>query len=156
MLPGEFNGAPLGECLQAIISAIGEMSRKYLENYDTGEKDRWYETISVERLDRSKLSIKAQLLLGELLKNGLLLDEGVTFSRAQFGLCQRYDMNKIFSPAFETTYRVRNHVYLSRQRLEELLLSPDLFLRRHRQKLEELATRKLQLSQSTLFNEDYE
>jgi hypothetical protein len=152
MLPGELDGEPLGRALQAVMSAIGEMSRQYLQHYHTGDERRWYETISLERLDRSKLSPKAQKILEELVKYGLLLDEGITFSRAQFGLCQRYDMNKIFAPAFETTYRVRNHIYLRWQRFEELLLKPDVFVKRHRDKLRDLAQRSGgEQPQATLF-----
>jgi tRNA A-37 threonylcarbamoyl transferase component Bud32 len=157
MLPGEFEGEILGNSLQAVIGAIGEVSRKYLEQYDTGEENRWYETISIERLDQSQLNQKAQTILHELVKFGLLLDEGVTFSRAQFGLSQRYDMNKIFAPAFQTTYRVRNHMYLSRELFEELLLHPHLFVERHQKKLSKLAQHKGMTHQKTLFgNDDYD
>jgi len=142
MLPDEFEGEVLGQSLQAVVSAMGEISRQYLEKYKTGEDGRWYETISLERLDRAKLNPRAHKILSELVKYGLLLDEGITFSRAQFGLCPRYDMNKIFAPAFQTTYRVRNHMYLSKERFEELLLSPHAFVNRHRNKLSELATRR--------------
>lgn len=151
MLPGEIKDEPLGERLRAIISAIGEMSHQYFTRYDTGEEGRWYETISIERLDRSKLDREENQILINLVKYGLLLDDGVTFSRAQLGLSQRYDMNKIFSPAFETTYRVRNHLYLSRQRFKELLSMPDIFLKRHRNKLSELANRNKSPIQRTLF-----
>jgi hypothetical protein len=154
MLPGEIDGEAIGLRLQAVISAIGEISRQYLEKYDTGESHRYYETISVERLDRSSLSSEAQRILEELVKYGLLLDEGITFSRAQLGLLQRYDMNKIFAPAFLTTYRVRNHMYLSQQRFEELLLKPDVFARRSRKKLGLLAQRGRTASQKSLFNEE--
>jgi tRNA A-37 threonylcarbamoyl transferase component Bud32/DNA-binding transcriptional ArsR family regulator len=139
MLPGEFEGKPLGQILQNVLSAIGEMSRQYLERYDTGEEYRWYETISLERNDNTALSSKAQHILNELVKEGLLLEEGVTFTRAQIGLSRRYDMNKIFAPAFQTTYRVRNHIFLGHNRLEEFLLKPDAFVSRHRRKLDELA-----------------
>jgi tRNA A-37 threonylcarbamoyl transferase component Bud32 len=148
MLPGELDGEPIGQRLQSVVSAIGEMSRQYIEHYDTGEEDRWYETISVERLDRKKLDPEAQTILNELIKHGLVLDEGTTFSRADFGLCHRYDLNKIFTPAFQITYRVRNHIYLSKLPFEQLLLKPDAFANRYRKKLSELAKRKTSIQQS--------
>ncbi|MBI3664335.1 MAG: hypothetical protein HY234_14965 [Acidobacteria bacterium] len=159
MLPGAIDGEPIGPRLQGVISAIGEMSRQYLERYETGEKGRWYETISLERLDRRRLPQGAQNILDELVKYGLLLDEGITFSRAQFGLLPRYDMNKIFAPAFQTTYRVRNHIYVTRNRFVELLSKPDKFVSRHRRKLDELADRrrtkvKGQPPQGLLFEEN--
>ncbi len=151
MLPGILNRQPLGQRTQAVISAIGEMSRQYLEHYDTGELGRWYETISVERLDRSAIRPDAEDVLLALINDSLLMDEGITFSRAQFGLTQRYDLNKIFAPAFQTTYRVRNHIYLSAAKFEELLLSPDVFVGRHRQKLRQLAEDKTSQRQHRLF-----
>lgn len=135
MLPGEFEGERLGEHLQAVLTAIGEMSRQYLERYPTGDPLRWYETISLERKDRDPLNPKAARIFRDLIKNGFLLDEGTTFTRAQFGLSWRYDMNKIFAPTFQTTYRVRNHLYVNRKGLQELLLRPVDFVSRHKARL---------------------
>jgi hypothetical protein len=142
MLPVKADDQPLGPRLQSILGAIGQISRAYLSEYDTGDPCRWYETISFERLDDRALCKDAADTLLYLVKYGLLLDEGVTFSRAQFGLCRRYDMNKIFAPALRTTYRVRNHMYLSQANLEQLLLHPEAFVRRHRRKLAELVERR--------------
>jgi hypothetical protein len=139
MLPGEYEGAPLGEKLRAVLSSIGAVSRAYLQHYDTGEPGRWHETISIERLDQKPLRQTAQTILENLVKNEFLVDQGVTLSRAQFGLCSRYDLNKILAPAFRTTYRVRNHMYLSSRWFEELLLSPDEFVRRQSEKLTRMA-----------------
>jgi DNA-binding transcriptional ArsR family regulator len=153
MLPGEFEGEPLGQQLQAVMTAIGEMSRQYLEKYETGEEGRWYETISLERNDRRRLSPKAYRIFDELIKNGYLLDDGNTFARAQFGLSRRYDMNKIFAPAFQTTYRVRNHIYVSKGILEELLLNPVEFVNRHKKKLIKLTGPEAPPSEGPLFAE---
>lgn len=150
LLPGEIDGEPIGQQLQSIISSVGEMSKQYLRNYDTRDSERWYETLSIERLDDRTLDYRASRLLAELIKYGLLLQEGVTFSRADIGLKPRYDLNKVFSPVFEITYRVRNHLYLSSSRLDELLLYPDAFVRRHRQRLQ-LLDGSLQARQQELF-----
>jgi len=152
MQPGEIEGEHLGAKLQAVIGAIGEISRLYLEKYETGEKDRWYETISIERLDLNKLNKLAEKVLFELMKNDFLVVEGITFSRAQFGLSNRYDINKIFAPAFQTTYRVRNHIYLSKKRFEELLLFSDIFVRKFRNKLGKSIKRSGKGHQRTLFS----
>ncbi|MDP3048160.1 MAG: hypothetical protein Q8N12_01870, partial [Thermodesulfovibrionales bacterium] len=58
-----------------------------------------------------------------------------------------------FTPAFETTYRVRNHFYLNRGRVTELLLSPDIFIKHNRKKLSEL-TQSKQIQQKGLFEDD--
>jgi len=152
MLPEDQEGTALGPKLQSVISAIGRISRDYLLNYDTKVSNRWYETISIERLDTDHLDGRADRILFELVKYGLVVNEGVTFSRAQFGLTARYDLNKVFSPAFQITYRVRNHLYLSSSVLEELLLRPDQFIRRHRGKLAKLAIRP-SATQKSLFRE---
>lgn len=138
MFPEEIDKKALGPRLQSVISAFGRISREYLQHYQTGEESRRYETITIERLDAAPLNETAELIMNHLVRNGLVLDEGVTFSRAQIGLIKRYDLNKIFAPAFQTTYRVRNHLYLSKERLEELLVNPSDFLARHRKKLERL------------------
>ncbi|MGE0269282.1 MAG: hypothetical protein AB7S78_12600 [Candidatus Omnitrophota bacterium] len=152
-IPGEVDNTSLGNALFSVISSIGELSRRYLVEYKTEEENRWYETISFERLDGDSLSAEAKLILDGLIQWGLVLDEGVTFSRAQIGLSRRYDLNKIFAPAFGITYRVRNHIYLSTDRLEELLLKPTKFIERHRRKLRDLAEGKVASQQGTLFPE---
>jgi hypothetical protein len=113
----------------------------------------WYETISLERLDLDPLNKKAQKVFDELIKNGLFLDDGITFARAHFGLSRRIDMNKIFAPAFQTTYRVRNHVYVNRQMFEELMLQPVRFVNRYKRKLAELAEPTKAPMQGPLFSD---
>jgi hypothetical protein len=147
LLPGEIDGEPIGQQLQAVIAAIGELSGEYLRRYNTNDSLRWYETISIERLDHTPLDDRAQRILGEMVKYGLILKEGVTFTRADIGLGVRYDLNKIFSPAFEITYRVRNHLYLGHGRFQELLLSPDVFVRKHRQKFDLMGRENLDAQQ---------
>lgn len=151
MLPGVINDEPLGEKLQNVISVIGKISSEYLKNYKTNDSDRWYETISISREDKKSLSQYSSNLLIELIKYGLFIVEGTTFSRSQFGLSQRYDMNKIFAPAFETTYRVRNLLYVNHQNLDLLLKAPDNFLNKHRHKLNSLTNSKRKTIQEELF-----
>jgi hypothetical protein len=136
LLPGEIDGEPIGQQLQSVIAAIGQLSAQYLKLYDTKDSTRWYETLSIERLDHAPLEGRARLVLDEMVKYGLILKEGVTFTRADIGLGVRYDLNKIFSPAFEITYRVRNHLYLGHGRFQELLLTPDAFVRKHSQRFD--------------------
>jgi hypothetical protein len=154
LLPGTVNGKPLGEGLQEVLSAIGEISRQYLTRWKSGSPDRWYEAISIERNDRRGIGQEAIAVLQELLTYDLLLDDGVTFSRTQIGLGVRYDMNKVFAPAFQTTYRVRNHLYVSQEKFRELLLKPSQFVKRHAKKLAVLATPAKSKRQRTLFDEE--
>ncbi len=151
MLKGDVHGEPLGTPVSHIARCIGQVSRLYLTKWRTGERDRFYETISLERLDLKTLSKQAAELLKYLIVYDVLTIEGITFSRAQVGLSERYDLNKIYAPCFQTTYRVRNHLYLSRDKFEELLLEPGQFVRKARIRLEELIEPKKQLD---LFEED--
>jgi hypothetical protein len=63
-------------------------------------------------------------------------------------------MNKVFAPAFQTTYRVRNHLYVSQEKFRELLLKPSQFVKRHAKKLAVLATPAKSKRQRTLFDEE--
>lgn len=135
MLKGEIDGDPLGTPLSNFANSIGEVSREYLTKWNTGEKGRFYETISIEKTDLRPLSKKADRILKYLVVYDILITEGMNFSRAQFGISQRFDLNKIYAPCFQTTYRVRNHLYLSKNRFEELLLQPEIFVKKTREKL---------------------
>lgn len=154
MLKGDIQGEPLGTPVSHVARSIGEVSRLYLRKWDTGEPSRFYETISLERLDLKPLSKKAAELLKYLAVHDVLVIEGITFSRAQVGLSERYDLNKIYAPCFQTTYRVRNHLYLSRNRFEQLLLQPGQFVKRVRARLDELIEPEKQEEQLTFFEED--
>lgn len=154
LLSGEIKGKPLGEALQDVLGAIGEISWRYLTTYDTGTDKRWYETISVDRNEKGALDEEAFIILKELLKNDLLMAEGMNYSRSQVGLGVRYDLNKIFTPAFRATYRVRNHLYVSNAKFAQLLTYPGQFVRLHSRKLKELCTPpKSKNSQKGLFDE---
>jgi tRNA A-37 threonylcarbamoyl transferase component Bud32 len=154
LIPGEIDGKSLGEALQDVLSAIGEISWRYLVSYDTGSPNRWYETISVDRNERGGLEPCASRLLAELLKHDLLLAEGMNYSRSQIGLGVRYDLNKVFTPAFRTTYRVRNHLYVSNATFSELLAHPGQFVRAHARKLGSLQkTSRDRSTQRGLFDE---
>jgi tRNA A-37 threonylcarbamoyl transferase component Bud32 len=153
--PGHVAGRPLGEAMQDALAAVGEISWRYLTTYDTKTKHRWYETISVDRNERGQLSQGAWEVLVALLKNDLFVAEGVNYSWSQVGLGIRYDLNKVFAPAFRTTYRVRNHLYMSNEGFAELLSRPASFVRRHAKKLGDLVPPlSTQLSaQQRLFDE---
>jgi hypothetical protein len=154
MLKGSIDGIPLGTPISNVARSIGEISRLYLTKYDTGEPDRFYETITLEKLDLNPLSERAAEVLKYLVVYDVLMIMGITFSRAQVGLSERYDLNKIYAPSFQTTYRVRNHLYLSRDRFEQLLLEPGEFVKSTRARLDNLVKHKKDDQQKTLFEED--
>ena len=131
---GSIDNKPIGPILESIISAIGQVSKNYLMNYESSTDEKFYETISIERSDSLKLDQNAERILCELIRRGLLRDEGSNFSRAQFGLVRRYDLNKIFTPAFQITYRVRNHMHLRQGKFQKLLIDPDGFVKDYQKK----------------------
>jgi serine/threonine protein kinase len=131
---GSIENKPIGPLLESVIRAIGQVSKQYLMNYKSLTVDEYYETISIERSDSLELDRNAEKILFELVRRGLLRDEGSNFSRAQFGLVRRYDLNKIFTPAFEITYRVRNHIHLRQRRFQKLLMDPDDFVKDYQKK----------------------
>jgi len=155
MLRGSIAKAPLGSSISNVSRSIGAVSRQYLTKYDTGDPDRFYETITLERLDLKPLDKHAAQVLKYLVVYDVLIIKGVTFSRAQVGLSERYDLNKIYAPAFQTTYRVRNHLYLSKDRFEELLLKPDEFVKKTRTQLDSLVKPKSKIDQQKTLFEDY-
>lgn len=159
MLKGHINGEPVGTLISNVARSIGEVSRLYLRRWKTGEPGRFYETISMERLDLEVLDEKAVQVLKYLIVYDVLIIAGITFSRAQIGLSERYDLNKIYAPGFQITYRVRNHLYLSKNKFEELLLEPGKFVRNTRSRLDDLVVSKQNvepknLIQMKLFDED--
>lgn len=153
MLKGSIGGTPLGTPISNVARSIGEVSRLYLRKYDTGDPDRFYETITLEKLDLNPLSERAAEVLKYLVVYDVLMITGITFSRAQVGLSERYDLNKIYAPSFQTTYRVRNHLYLSKYKFEELLLKPGEFIKRTRARLGSLVKPEKGI-QKMLFEED--
>jgi serine/threonine protein kinase len=149
LLPGQIAGNPLGNPLSNVAASLGEVSRRYLAEWDTGDQARFYETISIERLDRRPLNEEAMQILKNLVIQDVFIAQGSNFSRAQIGITERYDLNKIYSPYFQTTYRVRNHLYMALRRFEELLQRPDEWIRKVRKNLGDLVRRS---AQSDLFD----
>lgn len=155
MLKGSIDEDPLGTTISNVARSIGEVSRLYLRKYDTGDPDRFYETITLERLDLKPLGKQAAQVLKYLIVYDVLMTKGIMFSRAQVGLSERYDLNKIYAPCFQTTYRVRNHLYLSKYKIEELLLEPGEFVKKTRARLDSLVKRKKEIDQQSTLFKDY-
>lgn len=110
-----------------IVRNFGEISRKFLEREINQEKVRKYEMITIERSDAEELSEVAKKIFKTLIRYSILLDRGVSFSREEIGLVQKITLHKKFTPALMTTYREREHLRLSKNRLEKFILHPDEF-----------------------------
>jgi hypothetical protein len=117
----------LGEEIFNIVRNFGEISRRYLSREITSEVGRKYEVITIERGDSKKFSEKAGERLRKLIRYSIFIDRGLSFSREQIGLVQKFTLHKKFTPALLITYREREHLRLSKDRLEKFLLHPDEF-----------------------------
>ncbi|MHA1749833.1 MAG: ORC-CDC6 family AAA ATPase, partial [Promethearchaeota archaeon] len=110
-----------------IVRNFGEISRHFLKREITKEKGRKYEVITIERTDVRELSENAEKILRTLIRYSVFLDRGLSFSREQIGLVEKLTLHKKFTPALMTTYREREHLRLSKNRLEKFILKPDEF-----------------------------
>ena len=117
----------MGEEIFNIVRNFGGISQSYLSREVTREVGRKYEVITIERRDFRKLSNKARERLRKLIRHSVFIDRGLSFSREQIGLVQKFTLHKKFTPALMTTYREREHLRLSKEQLEKLLLQPDEF-----------------------------
>jgi len=88
---------------------------------------RKYELISIERRDEKNLSDSAEEMVSMLIRHSVFIDRGLSFSREQIGLVQKFTLHKKYTPALMTTWREREHLRLSKDELEEFLLNPDQF-----------------------------
>lgn len=117
----------LGEEIFNIVRNFGEISREYLKSDVRKDGGRKYEVITLERRDFKELSDVAKERLRKLIRHSVFIDRGLSFSREQIGLAQKFTLHKKFTPALMTTYREREHLRLSNDQLEKLLLQPDEF-----------------------------
>jgi len=117
----------MGEEIFNIVRNFGGISQSYLSREITREAERKYEVITIERRDSKKLSEKARERLRKLIRYSVFIDRGLSFSREEIGLVQKFTLHKKFTPALMTTYREREHLRLSKEQLERLLLQPDEF-----------------------------
>lgn len=118
----------VGKHIFDIVRNFGQISRNYLtREIITREEGRKQEVITIERCDNDKLDEKAEEILRVLLRHSIFTDIGLTFSWTQIGLVQKFTLHKRFCPALRITFREREHLRLSKDKLELLLLRPDEF-----------------------------
>ena len=117
----------VGKRVFDIVRNFGQVSKDYLTREITKEKGRKCEVISIERSDNDELSEEAEEILRILLRHSIFTDTGLSFSRTQIGLVQKFTLHKRFCPALRITFRERERLRLSKEQLELLLLNPDEF-----------------------------
>lgn len=117
----------VGKQIFDIVRNFGFISRSYLTRKITKQEDRRFEMICVERTDNDELNPLAKEMLRTLVRYSIFTDVGLSFSLSQIGLIHKFTLHKRFSPALKVTFREREHMRLSKRRLELLLQEPDKF-----------------------------
>lgn len=117
----------VGKHLFDIVRNFGRLSRDYLTRDITLERGRKDERIAIERRDNKALNSEAEIILRLLLRHSIFTDTGLSFSRNQIGLVQKFILHRKYCPALRITYREREHFRLSADEMELLLLKPERF-----------------------------
>lgn len=141
-IPGaiELNGQrlSLGRRLFEVTSAIGSTFRLYLRAERGGKRVRQH--LAIERNDIGDLAPDADAVLRRLVTFGVLDQTKVAYARDDNMKKPLYVLNRIYCPAFKIGYRRDDHLRLSKGRLEQLLLSPDHFIRDGTRRLRDSGT----------------
>lgn len=143
-----------GGKLFSAVRVFGEISKRYLKRQITKKEGRYYETITIERMDFFELEKETQNILRGLLRHSIFVDEGLTFALSQIGLVPKFTLHKRFCPALGITYREREHVRLYKKQLDTLLCNPDRFLEMGTKYLREEYTMKTQSDLELFYKKD--
>ncbi|WP_430404184.1 lipopolysaccharide kinase InaA family protein [Hyphomonas sp.] len=129
----------LGRKLFDVTITIGSTFRTYLRADRQGRFNknapRIRQHLAIERNDLDHLDDEAELVLQKLVTFGVLDTSRNAVARDDGAKKPIYVLNRIYCPAFEIGYRRDDHLKLSRGKLEQLLLYPNLFLRSGTKKL---------------------
>lgn len=116
----------LGRRLFDITLAIGSVFRIYLKA--ESEKNRKDQYLAIERNEIVELDSEPEFLLKELVKYGIFDDSRLDFARDDMVKKPIYILNRIYCPVFSISFRRDQHLRLSKERFEQLLKSPSLFV----------------------------
>lgn len=117
----------LGRKLYEITASIGSIFRAYLKE-ERGKK-RKRQHLALERNDSNDLTTEASIILEKLISFGVLDDTKSEYARDDGVLKPIYVLNRIYCPAFNIIYRRDDHLRLSRNKFELLLLDPESFIK---------------------------
>lgn len=138
----------IGRKLFDVTVVIGSSFHKYLlqaarEKSADGRPIRQY--LALERNDMEELSAEAYYVLEKLVTYGVLDDSRSYFARDDRARKPIYVLNRIYCPAFSIGYRRDDHLRLSRNRFEQLLLHPQKFLQDGTRRLREAPLTQIEL-----------
>ncbi|TGT57735.1 protein kinase family protein [Mesorhizobium sp. M00.F.Ca.ET.170.01.1.1] len=128
----------LGRRLFTTTSAIGSTFGIYLRA-ERG-RGRKRQQLAIERNDLEELHHEAEVMLERLITFGILDATKLQWARDDNVKKPLYVLNRIFCPAFGIGYQRDEHLKLSKGRLEQLLVTPERFIRDGTRLLRETAT----------------
>ena len=138
----------LGRNLFEVTSVLGSVLRLYLKA-EKG-KTRRLQTLAIERNDLTPLQEDADSILRALITFGVLDSGKLGYARDDDVKKPYFVLNKIYCPAFGLAYRRDIHLRLSRNKMEMLLRTPEVFSRQGTRRIRnetkpplDLFTRKL-------------
>lgn len=117
----------LGRQLFVTTSAIGSAFGMYLRA-ERG-RGRRRQHLAIERNDLDRLNEEAEVMLARLITFGILDATKLQWARDDNAKKPLYVLNRIYCPAFGIGYQRDEHLKLSRGRLEQLLVTPQRFIR---------------------------
>jgi serine/threonine protein kinase len=127
----------LGKVIYDITLAIGSAYQIYLKE-EKGKGNRKRQHLAIERNDMYPLSAEAALILDKLVTYGVFDESRLQFSRDDEIKKPIYVLNRIFCPAFGISMQRDEHLRLSKQRFEQLLLEPARFVREGTKRLRQM------------------
>ena len=123
----------VGGLLFDITTSIGSAFRIYLK--EEHGKDRKRQTLAIERNEIDPLTNESQEILNKMITYGVLDNTKLDYARDDRVKKPIFVLNRIFCPAFGIAPQRDSHLRLSKNKFEELILSPSLFLKQGTKKL---------------------
>ncbi len=124
-----------GKKLVEIVTAFGNVAHSYLMHSDsknlTTSSPR--QASRIEPYDELDLSSDAKAIYRELLRYSVFIEDRRGKSR-RGKVVPRLWLRRFLIPHFNLTFNKRDSVELENKQIEELLLSPQDFLKKHRKK----------------------
>jgi serine/threonine protein kinase len=133
----------VGRHIYQFTTALGRVCNYYLRHSrrQIRGRVRYDERLAIERNDSMELSRSATDVLHYLVRFGVLDDTKLEVAFDDRLKKPIYILNRVYCPAFRISFRRESHLRLSKNKFEQLLLTPLEFVRRGTRFLEDLTTR---------------
>jgi len=130
-----------GDQLFILVNAMGEISRKYLHEFGAigKQKGRYQEKMRIEVAGTKKLSPGIVRLYQAMIKHGIFTDAGTGYPWGDTINNLRLIMRRIYTPAFEISFRNRECVRMNPDSFEAFLEDPQSYSKQGTKFLDSLA-----------------